>query len=118
VGEAGLATAMMDLSDGLARDLPRLCARSGVGARVDPGLLPRGPSLAGVADPLPWQVAFGDDYQLLLSAPPEHARALRDLATSLGVRLTKIGVLTVDLSVELIGLSWPSPAFSHFEGSP
>lgn len=118
LGEAGLASAMMDLSDGLASDLPRLCARSGVGARIDPALLPRGPALAQVADPLPWQVAFGDDYQLLFAAPPDHEGALRALAASQEVRISKIGTLTLGRSVELIGLTWPSPAFSHFEGSP
>lgn len=118
LGETGLATAMMDLSDGLARDLPRLCAKSGVGARIDPGSLPCGPALAGVADPIAWQVAFGDDYQLLFAAPPERASDLLTLAGSRGIRITKIGVLTVDQSVELTGLEWPSPAFSHFGGSP
>ncbi len=115
IGERGLASAMMDLSDGLSMDLPRLCAASGVGATVEPDLLPRGPSLEGVADPLPWQVAFGDDYQLLICAPPQRADGLREAAAEEGVRLSRIGLVTADSAVKLMGKSWPSRRFAHFQ---
>jgi len=71
--------AMMDLSDGLARDLPRLCAASGVGASVRLEDLPLAPGLA--AGEPGWRAALGDgeDYELLLALPPRRAaEALQD----------------------------------------
>jgi thiamine-monophosphate kinase len=119
LAEAGLATAMMDLSDGLAADLPRLCAASGVGARVSAAALPRGPALQACPDtarpaPLALQVAFGDDYELLLTAPESQAGALLALAHRLGTPLTRIGDITDDGRVNLVDAAWPSPLFSHF----
>lgn len=115
LGAHGLVTAMMDLSDGLSQDLPRLCAASGVGALVDPARLPLGPALAGVPDPLPYQVAFGDDYQLLFTAPPAHATAIRAVARRLGVRLSAVGVMTTEPGARLTQRDWPAPRFAHFE---
>lgn len=117
LGEAGLATAMMDLSDGLAMDLPRLCAASGVGAEVEPASLPRGPALEGVADPLPWQVAFGDDYQLLFASRPEDRGAVLALAAREGVRVSEIGRLGPAGPAILRGRPWPQQRFTHFEAS-
>lgn len=115
LGAAGLCTAMMDLSDGLAQDLPRLCAASGVGATVDPALLPVGPSLVGEPDPLPCQVAFGDDYQLLFTAPPAHGEAIRALGRRRRVRLSRVGTIEAGSGARLRGRDWPAPRFSHFE---
>lgn len=79
--ETGRA-AVMDLSDGLARDLPRLAARSGCGAEIDEAELPRSAGLGDLAHALdadPVALAFegGEDYVLLFSlpaglSPPEH----------------------------------------------
>ena len=118
LGEQGLATAMMDLSDGLRRDLHRLCAASGAGASVDPDALPRGPALEGAPDPVPYQVGFGDDYQLLFSAPPERAPAIRALAADLGVRVSPIGHLDAGPAVTLRGRAWPPLAWTHFDPDP
>jgi thiamine-monophosphate kinase len=91
-----LATSMMDLSDGLSNDLPRLCAASGVGARVDSALLPVvRPSKAGrgpAFDPLQLALHGGDDYELLFTVPWKQANNLpRSLR---GVALTPIGRIT------------------------
>jgi len=68
-----IATAMMDLSDGLSRDLSRLCLASGVGARLDSEQLAAARvSPAGrqrVDDPLALALHGGDDYELLFTAP-------------------------------------------------
>lgn len=117
VGVRGLATAMMDLSDGLVDDLPRLARASGVGAAIDPALLPSHSAFTAAADPLIWQVAGGDDFELLLAADPASRAALRELAAHHGVRLTRVGSLTAGSDVVLIGRVWPAPAFTHF-GAP
>lgn len=113
----GLATAAMDLSDGLAADLPRLCRLSGTGARLDPAALPLHPAVAAQPDPLRLAMAAGDDYELLFAADPERAEDIRALAARSGVAVRRIGVLTAGDGVQLGDLPWPRPAFGHFEGA-
>lgn len=106
--EAGLLAAAMDLSDGLARDLARLCAASGAGAEIDPDALPGD-------GPLPWKTAFGDDYELLFAAPPAARNALLSLAQMHTTRLARVGRLTGGSSPRLLGHdAWPEPLFGHF----
>jgi thiamine-monophosphate kinase len=64
-------TAMMDLSDGLARDLPRLARASGCGFELDEGCLPLTAG-CGVREGL----EDGEDYELLLAIEPERVEAL------------------------------------------
>ncbi len=115
LAQAGLASAMMDLSDGLSADLARLCAASGLGAQVDPSLLPLHESL-DPQDPraLSQAVAFGEDYQLLFTASPAARDELLDLGRSLGLRLTRIGQTTARTALLFGQQGWPAPLFSHF----
>jgi thiamine-monophosphate kinase len=106
---------MMDLSDGLVTDLPRLCARSRVGAVVDPSLLPVPPSLAAEPDLRQWQLAAGDDYELLFTAPPANRAAIEHLAARLGRRATRIGTITASVAVVLTDGPWPRRGFDHFQ---
>lgn len=78
----GLASAAIDLSDGLSTDLAHLCDESNVSAEVDAALLP----LNAYAT-LTQALHGGEDYELLFAAPPT-ARIPRDLA---GVPITRIG---------------------------
>jgi thiamine-monophosphate kinase len=92
----GLATAMMDFSDGLSSDLPRLCAASSVGARVEQAKIPRVLSSALAIrhghDPLQFALHGGDDYELLFTVPPQKTGVL---PTSFqGAGLTAIGRIT------------------------
>jgi thiamine-monophosphate kinase len=64
----GLATAMMDLSDGLSIDLKRLCDASGVGACLLADRIPS-PGLRDAADSLQLALHGGEDYQLLFTVP-------------------------------------------------
>jgi thiamine-monophosphate kinase len=92
----GLGTAMMDLSDGLSSDLPRLCAASAVGARVEKVKIPQVPPtelpLKHGHDPLQLALHGGDDYELLFTVPPRKAKLLPK--SFRGVRLTPIGKIT------------------------
>jgi thiamine-monophosphate kinase len=90
------ANAMMDLSDGLASDVRRVCDRSGVGCDVDLDLLPVEDDTRELArslghDPAVLAATGGEDYELLISAPE---RLLDALAESIGVPLTLIGEVT------------------------
>jgi thiamine-monophosphate kinase len=108
LAEHGLATAMMDLSDGLRDDLSRLCTASGCGADVDAALVPG-------TGPLPWRVGFGEDYELLFTAPQTHRDAVRSLATMTSTPLGRIGRLDAGIGARLNGRTdWPSPLFRHF----
>ncbi|RFC45572.1 MAG: thiamine-monophosphate kinase [Verrucomicrobia bacterium] len=81
-------TALMDLSDGLARDLPRMAARSGVGFRLDGAALPlsSGSDLAGA-------LGDGEDYELLVAISGEPAAGqLAEWGRLFpGLALTRIG---------------------------
>jgi thiamine-monophosphate kinase len=107
-----VASAAMDLSDGLAADLPRLCAASGVGAEIDPDALPVHPDLRARADRLRFMTVGGDDYELLFTAAPEHHSRIRELAGDVPVH--RIGRIVAGNGARLAGVDWPVPAFSHF----
>jgi thiamine-monophosphate kinase len=101
VGEAGVlarfgATAMIDVSDGLALDLSRLCASSGVGAQVWLAAVPIGPAAS-----LDEAIGGGEDYELLATLPDEAAVAAArgELAESFGVPLIEIGSIREQLGM-------------------
>jgi thiamine-monophosphate kinase len=92
------ATSMMDLSDGLAKDLDRLCAASGVGARVELATIPVAPALRAAddwldADPLQLALGFGEDYELLATLPPANVDRARAELDPFGVTLTVVGTI-------------------------
>ena len=81
-----IASAMMDLSDGLGADLPRLARMSRVGFRIDPQKLPLAPG----ANPRQG-LSRGEDYELLFTVPKVKAVRLRK-TWPFPTRLTEIGV--------------------------
>ncbi|OFV98895.1 MAG: thiamine-phosphate kinase [Acidobacteria bacterium RIFCSPLOWO2_02_FULL_61_28] len=106
-----LASAMIDLSDGLSIDLARLCEASGVGARIVEASLPR---LAQT--PLRHALHGGEDLELLFTVPPERSPELpRRLG---GVPFTRIGRITLERKLWLIRDSSKIPlpilGFQHF----
>jgi thiamine-monophosphate kinase len=111
VGEAQViarhgATAMIDVSDGLAIDVTRLCEASGVGVRLDLGTIPVHPAAAeGEA------LGGGEDYELIATMPSDAAasEAAAELREMFGVPLTTIGRITASglASVDQTGTSRP-----------
>lgn len=99
LSQAG-ATAMIDISDGLALDLWRLCGASGVGARVLLDRVPVDAALEPLADaeavdPLDLALHGGDDYELLAAIPPQAVEeAQRKLVDRFGTPLTVFGEVT------------------------
>lgn len=97
VAARGIASAAMDLSDGLVGDLPKLAAACGLGAAIEVDKLPMSRALRRVSDPkqsLAWALGAGDDYEILVAVPPERFGALAARADQLNLRLTPIGELS------------------------
>ena len=94
---ASLASAAMDISDGLALDLSRMCAASGVTARIDVPAIPLPEAVAAIAakdsDALKTALTGGDDYEILAAVAPEYAAAFEAAGREAGVPVTRIGAV-------------------------
>jgi thiamine-monophosphate kinase len=103
---AGIARAMIDVSDGLLADLGHISETSQVGAVVELERFPLSPAarLIVAAEPgIRSRLATGgDDYELLFSAPPETADRIASLAAQLGVLITMIGAVEAGAGVRLV----------------
>ena len=109
-----VASAMMDLSDGLSTDLPRLCSASGVGARVwaeriPRATLPNAPSVRSAApqfaklrlDALQMALHGGEDYELLFAVPRRFVKRLRRAPGF--SRITAIGEIERGREIVIVG---------------
>lgn len=119
----GVATAAIDLSDGLVGDLRHVLARSRLGAVVQAPALPRSAVLA--AQPMALQrvcgLTGGDDYELLFCAPPEAEARVRAAAQASGVAVSRIGWLRAEPGLVVLGedgqaLPGTWQGFDHFSG--
>jgi thiamine-monophosphate kinase len=96
----GVATAAIDVSDGLIGDLGHILERSAAGAMLELAAIPRSPALARLAGgddhalALECLLAGGDDYELCFTAPRGAAERVAAIAASTAVPLTRIGMIT------------------------
>ena len=123
LGLRGLASAAIDVSDGLLGDLRHILERSRVGAVLH---LERMPTAAREATPdadlaRASLLAGGDDYELLFTAAPDKHAAIRTLGATLGLPLQAIGAILADAAagLELLAQGKPVPfaqpmGFDHF----
>jgi thiamine-monophosphate kinase len=107
-----LASACIDVSDGLALDLHRLCRASGVGARIQETLLPVSPGVTTDA-----AIRGGEDYELLFTSAK--GDELEGLTERLDIPITRIGDVSEGEGVEIVsrdgGVRPLSPAgWDHF----
>ena len=86
----GIASAGMDVSDGLVQDLGHICRASGVAAEIDATAVPLS-NAARAANMLERCLTGGDDYELLIAVPPTRERQLRKVAADSGIPVTRIG---------------------------
>jgi len=123
VGLRGLATAMIDISDGLSSDLPRLLMASDCGAEIDLQSLPLSKTMQNsMPSEVAKQFAFvgGDDYQLCFTAPTAAEASVARISEQLHVPLTQIGVINNSKELKLQNTSQSysmlhAKAFQHFK---
>ena len=95
------ATAMIDISDGLAIDLERLCVASDVGCEIDAASIPVHPELGyatdkfdGFPEPLECALAGGEDFELLFTIPEDGLDDAQDQLDEIGTGVSVIGTIT------------------------
>ena len=123
----GVATAMLDVSDGLAGDLAHLALASGLAARIDAESLPLSLASPLRAMPLKERLRYaaggGDDYELCFTAAPAQRDAVRAAGRSANVLVTTIGSMAVPepapgavLIVDTDGNPWAATVsgYDHF----
>ncbi len=122
----GVASAALDVSDGLTGDLGHILERSEVGAVVELAAIPCSPALstklAGAerAPALSWLLAGGDDYELCFTAPVEKRDRIAAIGSALALPLARIGAITADRGRLVVrdarGVPLPEVprAFDHF----
>jgi thiamine-monophosphate kinase len=117
------ATAAIDVSDGLAGDLMKLAAASGVAARVEAKRVPLSPAARSVLAAEPkWLEAMltgGDDYEVLATVPEAKLKALQAAGAAAGIEVTAIGRIEAGEGVEVLDAEgrafvFARPSFSHF----
>ena len=119
---AGIATACVDVSDGLLADLGHVCARSHVAAHLDVDALPASAALReafGEADRIALQASGGDDYELCFTAPADAGADIDAVSAQLGLRFTRIGRIVAGEGVHPVDAKsqpWSSPrrGYDHF----
>lgn len=132
LGLRGLASAAIDMSDGLLGDLGHVLQRSGVGASLYLDALPVSPWLQDrpEAVQLDCILAGGDDYELVFTAPAARRADVQALGASLGLVLSRVGRIEAQAGLHLWRGEldpWPDdPArlavpnrwtsFDHFKG--
>ncbi len=92
-----LASAAIDISDGLISDLQHILTASHCGARVELELLPYSSHLKNQATPeqaLYWALAGGEDYELCFTVPEANRSAVSTALSYLGAKYTRIGQIT------------------------
>jgi thiamine-monophosphate kinase len=97
-----LATAAIDISDGLLADLSHICAASGCGAVVDVERIPLSGELLSLFPPqeaLAYALGGGDDYELCFTAPPSRADEIEETVEASGTLVRRIGQLVAGRDV-------------------
>ena len=117
------ASAAMDVSDGLAGDLEKLCRASGVGAVIEVSRLPLSPAgqavLAADARAIETILTGGDDYEIVCAIAPARAASFQAAARKAGVTVSEIGRVAEGEGASFIAtdgkaLNFARTSFSHF----
>jgi len=116
------ASAAMDISDGLAGDLAKLCRASSVAAEIDVAKVPLSDAartaIAAAPEQLETALTGGDDYEIVATLAPDQMIAFRGAAREAGVPITESGRVTTGEGARFMqggkALTFARPAYSHF----
>ena len=111
------ASACIDVSDGLEQDLSHILKTSSVGAVIEVEKIPISEALLGhIKDTNDWSIPLcgGDDYELCFTVPEDKEEALKKLSESCNVNITRIGVVTKSLGLQIEGFDGPRKSYQHF----
>ncbi|MFZ4540258.1 MAG: thiamine-phosphate kinase [Rickettsiales bacterium] len=97
---SGVASSAIDISDGLVADAGQICVASSVGMRIESSALPLQAGLDARA--LLFALSGGDDYELCFTAPANQHSVIEKLSMSLGIAITRIGVIVAGDGVHVI----------------
>ncbi len=116
----GVASAVLDISDGFSADLGHILERSGVGAVVDAAALPVATSLRDHTQAHPFALSGGDDYELCFTAPPSRRDDIVAISRQLGLPLTPVGEICAQPGLHLRAADGTVTAvnpsgYQHFE---
>jgi thiamine-monophosphate kinase len=124
LNERRLASAAIDLSDGLSGDLRHLCEESRVGAEVELDRIPISPACQAYArtigvSPIRFALAGGEDYELLFTASPRDRGTIERGTRTRGYRMTRIGTIRPQqfgIQMTIDGRTEPMPvtSYEHF----
>jgi thiamine-monophosphate kinase len=117
-----VATAAIDISDGLVADLAHICERSGMSAEVEFERVPCHPKvmpLKGLPAVRDAVLAGGDDYELLFTAPTARRRDVAEISAATSVGITSIGRIVAGTGVRVTDglgrkVELPSKGYEHF----
>jgi len=102
--DSGIASAMIDVSDGLVQDLGHICDESIVGAVIRSNTIPLSPTYRrALGADATLALQGGEDYELLWTVPKRHMKRLERIRARLGCPITCIGEIVAGPGVCLIG---------------
>lgn len=127
IANSRMATAMIDVSDGIVADLSHIADESGAGFEVDVSAVPRDPGFGRLAgelghDPVDLALTGGEDYELLFTIAGDRADELRRIAAQCpgGCKMTRIGTITADSAARIVkdakgcAIKLKTMGFNHF----
>jgi len=113
----GIVNSCIDISDGLEQDLSHILNKSGVGAKINISDIPLCDEVAiYIEDTYDWCLLLsgGDDYELCFTVSKDNADKVESIEKELDVALTKIGIVTENKDLEIVGLDKTCKSYQHF----